>query len=119
MSEQRNQLPSNVTVNLIDSFLASLVSIVSMNAEYRLSVRAVAILFNYLKNGNTTLSHNIFVDSKVFKRFKPSREMVKAMNMAIFILSSSPKDVELALDFCAFILRYHREIDYQDFSDDH
>ena len=40
------------------------------------------------------------------------------MNLSIFVLSTSPKDTELALDFCAFLLRYHREIDYGDFSDD-
>jgi hypothetical protein len=27
------------------------VSIVSINSEYRLSIRAIGILFNYLKNG--------------------------------------------------------------------
>ena len=40
------------------------------------------------------------------------------MNMSSYILSGNPKDVELALDFCAFLLRYHREIDYNDFSED-
>ncbi len=40
------------------------------------------------------------------------------MNLSAYVLSSSPKDAELALDFCAFLLRYHREIDYSDFSDD-
>jgi hypothetical protein len=40
------------------------------------------------------------------------------MNLSAFVLSSNPKDAELALDFCAFLLRYHRDIDYADFSDD-
>lgn len=40
------------------------------------------------------------------------------MNMSVYILSQSFKDQELALDFCAFLLRYHKDIDYSDFSDD-
>jgi hypothetical protein len=40
------------------------------------------------------------------------------MNLSAYILSSSPKDADLALDFCAFLLRYHRDIDYNDFSED-
>ena len=40
------------------------------------------------------------------------------MNMATYVLSQSFKDQELALDFCAFLLRYHKDIDYSDFSDD-
>ena len=40
------------------------------------------------------------------------------MNLASYIMSSNPKEVDLALDFCAFLLRYHRDIDYTDFSED-
>jgi hypothetical protein len=94
-------------MNLIDAFLASLISIISINPDYKLSARAVSILFTYLKN-----------DPKVFKRFKPNKAIVKNMNLSAFVLSSNAKDADLALDFCAFLLRYHREIDYSDFSDD-
>eukprot|EP00347_Sterkiella_histriomuscorum_P008751 403343892 len=107
LSESRNQLPSNASNNLIDSFLASLVSIISINPEYKLSIRAIQILFNYLKN-----------DPKVFKRFKPNKVIIKNMNMSTYVLSQNFKDQELALDFCAFLLRYHKDIDYSDFSDD-
>ena len=58
------------------------------------------------------------IDPKVFKRFKPNKAIVKNMNLSAFVLSSNPKDADLALDFCAFLLRYHREIDDSDFSDD-
>ncbi len=58
------------------------------------------------------------IDPKVFKRFKPNKAIVKNMNLSAFVLSSNPKDADLALDFCAFLLRYHREIDYSDFSED-
>lgn len=86
-----------------------------------MSVRAISILFTYLKNGKWLLSVKRFIkyiDPKVFKRFKPNKTIVKNMNMSTYVLSSSAKDSEMALDFCAFLLRYHREIDYSDFSED-
>lgn len=59
-----------------------------------------------------------FIDPKVFKRFKPNKMIVKNMNMQPYILSNNYKDTELALDFCSFLLRYHKDIDYNDFSED-
>jgi len=38
--------------------------------------------------------------------------------MKAYVLSNSYKDQELALDFCSFLLRYHKDIDYGDFSED-
>ena len=32
--------------------------------------------------------------------------------------ASREEDSDLALDFASFLLRYHRDLDYQDFSDD-
>jgi hypothetical protein len=58
------------------------------------------------------------IDPKVFKRFKPNKVIIKNMNMTAYVLSQNFKDQELALDFCAFLLRYHKDIDYSDFSDD-
>lgn len=58
------------------------------------------------------------IDPKVFKRFKPNKTIVKNMNLSTYVLSSIQRDQEMALDFCAFLLRYHREIDYSDFSED-
>ena len=40
------------------------------------------------------------------------------MNMQLYVMAANQKESELALDFCAFLLRYHREIDYSDFSDE-
>jgi hypothetical protein len=77
-AEERSSLPGNSAVNVVDSFLASLVSVVSINPDYKLSIRAIAILFNYLKN-----------DPQVFKRFKPNKMIIKNMNLAQFILCKS------------------------------
>ena len=95
-------------------------SIVSINPEYKLSIRAIGVLFNYLKNGMSIqlIICISLIDPKVFKRFKPNKAIVKNMNLSSYVLSTNPKDADLAMDFCAFLLRYHRDIDYSDFSDD-
>lgn len=40
------------------------------------------------------------------------------MNISSIISASTEADSDLALDFASFLLRYHRDIDYSDFSDD-
>jgi hypothetical protein len=40
------------------------------------------------------------------------------MDIAYTINSSNPKQSDLALDYASFLLRYNRELDYSDFSDD-
>ena len=40
------------------------------------------------------------------------------MNIARAIISSDEAESDLALDFSSFMLRYNRDLDYQDFSDD-
>lgn len=40
------------------------------------------------------------------------------MNTAAIITSSNEEEATLALDFSSFLLRYHRDLDYADFSDD-
>jgi len=53
----------------------------------------------------------------VFAKFKPSKPLLRKMNMSQHILSHTYQESELALEFCAFLLRYHRVLDYGDFSD--
>ena len=40
------------------------------------------------------------------------------MNIVSIIVSTKEEDSDLALDFASFLLRYHRDLDYSDFSDD-
>jgi len=40
------------------------------------------------------------------------------MQIASLIMSQVDEDSDLALDLSAFLLRYNRELDYSDFSDD-
>jgi len=54
----------------------------------------------------------------VFSKFKPSKPLLRKMNLAAHIMSStSIQESELTLDLCSFLLRYHRALDYGDFSE--
>ena len=39
------------------------------------------------------------------------------MNLEEHIMSTNPSEVEAALDLAQFLLRYHRAVDYGDFSE--
>ena len=40
------------------------------------------------------------------------------MNIGEMVLSKIEAEQDLALDFSSFLLRYHRDLNYEDFSDD-
>jgi hypothetical protein len=52
----------------------------------------------------------------VFAKFKPSKPLLRKMNLGQHIMANS-QESEVALDLCSFLLRYHRALDYGDFSD--
>ena len=91
---------------MIDAFLAICVHIIS-TVKQGVSNRAIKILFAYLKN-----------DQKVFNRFKVNRLIVRKMKLVEYMFSQSQEVADMALDFSSFLLRYNRELDYQDFADD-
>jgi len=68
-----------------------------------------------LKNG--IFSFLNYIDASVFAKFKPSKPLLRKMNLAQHIMSTSIQESELSLDLCSFLLRYHRGLDYGDFSD--
>lgn len=65
------------------------------------------ILFDYMKN-----------DSNVFAKFKPTRAILRKMDISSIIQRGNDQEQDLALDFTSFLLRYNRLLDYSDFSDD-
>jgi hypothetical protein len=69
-------------------------------------MRAMKILLKYLKS-----------DINVFKIFKPTKPLLRKMDLSQHILSESPNESEVSLDLCNFLMRYHRSIDYADFSE--
>lgn len=54
----------------------------------------------------------------MFKRFKPSKQIIRRLNLDRIIQSSHSKDSDQALDFASFLLRYHRNLYYEEFSDE-
>jgi len=80
---------------------------VSIGQNQRVSLRSLKVLFQYLKG-----------DGSVYGRFKPNKLIIRKMNIAKVINSTKEAESDLALDFSSFLLRYHRDIDYSDFSDD-
>lgn len=67
-----------------------------------------------MNNCNTHFDNS---DGNVFAKFKPNKPLLRKMNMSAHIMSQSQNESELALEFCSFMLRYHRALDYGDFSD--
>jgi len=124
-SEQRQSLPANCPTHIVDSFLACLISLISLNTEEEpITMRSVRVLFSYLKNGKQ--EGMIILDPQVYQRFKPNKLIIRKMNIEGLIrcnllllpLAHIDEDADLALDFASFLLRYHRDLDYSDFSDD-
>ena len=70
-------------------------------------MRAIKDLLVYLRQ-----------DPAVFAMLKPNKLLVRKMNLERFILGSSYDDGINGLEMASFLLRYHAEIDYGDFSDD-
>lgn len=57
------------------------------------------------------------LDQSLFNRFKPNKLIVRKMRLDNIIQNGDFDESQKALDFCAFLLRYNREIDYSFFSD--
>jgi hypothetical protein len=59
-------------------------------------------------------------DPNVFLKFKPSKPLIKKMDFYIYLMGRNEKDKVLEsiiFEFYSFLLRYHKNIDYQDFSE--
>ena len=57
-------------------------------------------------------------DANVFATFKPDSSLLKQMKFSSLILSKNKEEAENAKEFASFVLRYHENIDYGDFSDE-
>ena len=70
-------------------------------------MRALTSLFKYVKN-----------DEQCFKRFKPSKSVLRRLSLDTMISSDNYKESDLGLDFSTMILRYYRSVSYETFSAD-
>ena len=107
LAKGRNKLPENSDKETIDAFLTSLIALMSHNVGQPLAVRALEILFNFIKN-----------DPPTFARFRPSQGVLRRLNLDHIIGSENIKESDLGLDFATFILRYYRNVSYNTFSAD-
>jgi len=54
----------------------------------------------------------------VFARFKPNRIIIRKLKINRVITSQVESESDLALDFSSFLLRYHKDLEYADFTED-
>jgi len=79
----------------------------SIDSEHESSVKSLEYLFTFLKN-----------DPQVYCRFKPDKSILIRMNLEVYIESQDKDERNLALNFTSFLLRYHQDLKYDDFSND-
>lgn len=77
-----------------------------MKSNNRFVMRSIKLMLEYLRN-----------DPNIFKVFKPNKPLLRKMDLSVHIMSQTTQESELALEFCGFLMRYHRAVDFGDFSD--
>ena len=107
LAEGQEELPADSSKDVLNSFVLCLVQLVRLNPGDATSVKALEILFKYMKN-----------DNQVFKSFFPSEDLIRKMSIDKFIQSKNKEEQELGLDFSTFLLRYHQRLTHEAFSDD-
>ena len=107
LAKDRVKLPENSDKDTIDAFLTTLIALMSHNVGSPAAVKALEVLFNFIKN-----------DPPTFARFRPSQGVLRRLNLDHIIGSENIKESDLGLDFATFILRYYRNVSYNNFSAD-
>ena len=93
-------LPENFTAELVDSFIAVLITLVSVNYGYPIALQTLTILLNYLKN-----------DNKVFTRFHPNKELMIQLNFDRYLSTKGGEGKRFILNFICFLLRYYEDLE--------
>jgi len=89
-----------------ESFITILLSLICNKEKNKFVIRSIKVMLDHLKK-----------DASAFRAFKPNKPLLRKIDMGAHIMSNIPAESETALEFCAFIMRYHRNIDYGDFSE--
>jgi len=103
LASRNISLPHTADNDLIDSFIAILVTMISINYESIKGLQALSVLFTYLKS-----------DVRVFKRFYPTQELMQQLNLDRHLTSGLTEEKRITLDFFCFLLRYYEDVDYSD-----
>ena len=96
-----------ISAELVDSFIAVLITLVSVNYGYPIALQTLTILLNYLKN-----------DNKVFTRFHPNKELMIQLNFDRYLSTKGGEGKRFILNFICFLLRYYEDLEYTDLSSD-
>lgn len=104
ITEQRDSLPDSSNP-VIEQFLASAIFLIA-HKKGNSAPRAMRVMLHFLRH-----------DPKVFQRLTPNRMLLRKMNLEKHFKSES-SDRDVSLEFASFLMRYHVDIDYGDFTDD-
>ena len=102
----RKHLPQGSSQLIAENFLAVTISIISLKENAVFSRNAIKVLHTFLR-----------YDSSVFQIFRPNKPLLMKMRLEEHILSTNAIEVEDALELTYFLLRYHRAVDFGDFSE--
>ena len=101
------RLPENVGYEIVDSFIAILTTIISVNYGYPLALKGLNTLFTYLKR-----------DDRVFNRFYPNKQLLLKLNLDKYLCIEEEEEKTLIIDFLCFLFRYYDDIQYSDLTSD-
>ena len=102
----RKHLPQGSSQLIAENFLAVTISIISLKENAVFARNAIKVLHTFLR-----------YDSSVFQIFRPNKPLLMKMRLEEHILSTNAIEVEDALELTYFLLRYHRAVDFGDFSE--
>ena len=60
MSESRHTLPEGVHESIVEAFLATLISLISLKTDGRYTFRSIKCLLEYLKNGKMLYNTKLY-----------------------------------------------------------
>lgn len=89
LAESRHTLPDGVHESIVEAFLATLISIISLKSDTRHTLKSIKCLLEYLKNGKLMVEDYYRIDANVFAKFKPSKPLLRKMNLSQHIMSTT------------------------------
>ena len=105
IADSRQSLPPNSDAATVEAFLVAVIFLIS-HKNGQTETPAIRVMLNYLRH-----------DPNLFARLKPNRVILRKMDLDRHF-KSDQADREASLELASFLLRYHQDIDYMDFTDD-
>lgn len=99
-------MPKGSSQTVANEFLTIVISIISTKMNMNFAARAIKVLHTFLR-----------YDQMVFQSLRPNKPLLMKMQLEEHIQSTNPVEVENTLELTYFLLRYHRSVDFGDFSE--